>query len=303
MTIATETTDPIRDYLREIGRTPLLTAEEEVRLGERIEAGNRARDELAAGAAERRALERLVVDGDRARGHMIRANLRLVVSIARRYPVGGGMSLLDLIQEGTIGMMRAVEKFDHRRGLKFSTYATWWIKQGIGRALADQSRTIRLPVHVVEVLNRVTRARRALAQDLGREPTPAEIAAEVELSPEKVEQVLRNGRTPVSMHALLGEDGDVELGDLVAGSAPDPATAVMDSVRRRHLDKVLKTLSEREAAVLSQRYGLDDDQPRTLDEIGRNFGLTRERIRQIEAKGMSKLRHPTRTRELADLLA
>ncbi|SDN02668.1 sigma-70 family RNA polymerase sigma factor [Allokutzneria albata] len=310
LTTATEinpgAADSVRDYLGEIGRTPLLTAEEEVRLGERIEAGNRAREELAAGAApeRRRALERLAADGDRAKDHMIRANLRLVVSIARRYPVGGGgMSLLDLIQEGTIGMMRAVEKFDHRRGLKFSTYATWWIKQGIGRALADQSRTIRLPVHVVEVLNRVTRARRALAQDLGRQPTPAEIAAEIDVPREKVEQVLRNGREPVSMNALVSEGSDVELGDLVADSAPDPATVVTDALRRRHLDAVLRTLSEREAAVISQRYGLDDDQPRTLDEIGRNFGLTRERIRQIEAKGMTKLRHPTRTRELADLLA
>ncbi|MFC0864987.1 sigma-70 family RNA polymerase sigma factor [Sphaerimonospora cavernae] len=298
--------DPVKDYLNQIGRTPLLTAEQEVELGRRIEAGRLAGERLAAGCdgpSERRELERLAADGRHARNHMVEANLRLVVSIGRRYAAaGGGLPLLDLIQEGTIGMMRAVEKFDHRRGLKFSTYATWWIKQAIGRALADQSRTIRLPTHVVEDLNRVNRARRAMLRELGREATAEELAAELDLTPEKVEQLLRHGREPVSLHTPIGEDG-AKLGDLLADDAPDPATEVADSSLRRDLEAVLATLPERESAVLTQRYGLADDTPRTLDEIGRTFGVTRERIRQIEAKGMHKLREPARARVLADLLA
>jgi RNA polymerase primary sigma factor len=296
------------DYLRTIGRTPLLTAEQEVRLGALVEAGAVAQRRLDADGdgltpAQRAELRRQVADGRRARQHMIEANLRLVVSIAKRYAMAGGLPLLDLVQEGTIGMMRAVEKFDHRRGLKFSTYATWWIKQAIGRALADQGRTIRLPVHLVEVLNRVNRARRELAQHLDREPTPGEIAARLDLPEAKVELLLRYDREPVSLHTPVGADGGTELRDLIPDDAPDPATTVAARWQRRYLDTVLGTLTEREAAVINQRYGLDDDQPRTLDEIGRRHGLTRERIRQIESEAMRKLRHPTRTRVLADLHA
>lgn len=312
-TTSAPTADPVRDYLTSIGRTPLLTAEQEVELGERIETGTLARQRLDAEGdrlpgAERDRLARLVADGRRARDHMIEANLRLVVSIARRYAAaGGGLPLPDLIQEGTIGMMRAVEKFDHRRGLKFSTYATWWIKQAIGRALGDQSRTIRLPGHLVEVLNRVTRVRRAKLVELGREPTSAEVAAELDLTAEKVELVLRHAREPVSLHTPVGADGSgdagTELGDLVPDDAPDPAAEVAAASVRHCLDRVLRTLSEREAAVLSGRFGLDDDRPHTLDELGTRFGLTRERIRQIEAKGLAKLRQPARVRVLADLLS
>ncbi|GAA3131027.1 hypothetical protein GCM10010466_22070 [Planomonospora alba] len=298
--------DPVKDYLKQIGRTPLLTAEQEVELGERIEAGRLAGERLAAGPggeAERRGLERLAADGRRARDHMVEANLRLVVSIARRYAAGGGLPLLDLVQEGTIGMMRAVEKFDHRRGLKFSTYATWWIKQAIGRALADQSRTVRLPAHVVEDLNRVNRTRRAMSQELGREATAGELAAELGLTPEKVEQLLRHGREPVSLHARVGDGGDAELGDLIEDDAQDPADAAASSLLRRELDAVLETLTGREADVISLRFGLDDGEAKTLEEVGRRFGVTRERIRQIEAAGMRKLRQPSRARALADLLA
>ncbi|MCM6773452.1 sigma-70 family RNA polymerase sigma factor [Nocardia sp. CDC159] len=289
-----------------MSRTPLLTAEQEVALGQRIEAGAQARRRLDTErlpAAERDRLERLAVDGRRARDHMIEANLRLVASIAKRYH-DCGLPLPDLIQEGTIGMMRAVEKFDHRRGLKFSTYATWWIKQAIGKALADQSRTIRLPAHLVEVLNQVTRTRRAMLVELGREPGTAELAAALGLPEHKVELVLRHEREPVSLHAPVGgDDSDGELGDLLPDDAPGPAATVATAALRHHLDQVLATLSEREAAVLSMRYGLDDDQPRTLDQIGACYGLTRERIRQIESKGMAKLRRPASTRVLADLLS
>ncbi|MEW2354244.1 sigma-70 family RNA polymerase sigma factor [Spirillospora sp. NPDC029432] len=309
MTATARTADPVSDYLKQIARTPLLTAQQEVELGARIEAGTLAGRRLDAEADrltadERAALERQVGDGRRAKDHMIEANLRLVVSIARRYAAAGGLPLLDLVQEGTIGMMRAVEKFDHRRGLKFSTYATWWIKQAIGRALADQARTIRLPAHVVEVLNRVNRTRRTMRHDLGREPTTAELAAELDLTAEKVEQILGHAREPISLHTPFddGGEGGGELGDVVPDGAPGPADTVAASSLRRSLDTVLTTLPEREAAVISLRYGLADDRPRTLDEIGREFGVTRERIRQIEAKGMNKLRHPTRTRALADLL-
>ncbi len=296
------TTDAVHDYLSRLGRTPLLTAQQEVELAERIEAGRLAQERLEAHIGERNQLERLVADGRRARDHMVEANLRLVVSIAKRYATAG-LPLLDLIQEGTIGMMRAVEKFDHRRGLKFSTYATFWIKQAIGKALADQGRTIRLPGHIAELLNRVARARRAVLAELGREPTAAELAAALDLPVEKVELVLRQAREPISLHVAVDADGTTELGELLPDDAPDVATTVAAASRRRDLAAVLATLSEREAAVISQRFGLHDDQPRTLDEIGRCYGLTRERIRQIEAKGMSKLRQPARARQLADLLA
>ncbi|WP_449064145.1 RNA polymerase sigma factor [Planomonospora algeriensis] len=300
--------DPVKDYLKQIGRTPLLTAEQEVELGGRIEAGTLAQERLDAegegpAPAERLELERLAADGRRARDHMVEANLRLVVSIARRYAAAGGMPLLDLVQEGTIGMMRAVEKFDHRRGLKFSTYATWWIKQAIGRALADQSRTVRLPAHVVEVLNRVNRARRAMRQQLGREATSAELAAELDLTSEKVEELLRHAREPVSLHTPVGDDDGAELGDLIEDDAQDPADAVVSSSLRGQLDAALETLTEREANVISLRYGLADGEARTLEEIGRRLGVTRERIRQIESMGMRKLRHPARTRALAGLLS
>ncbi|MGS2613083.1 sigma-70 family RNA polymerase sigma factor [Micromonospora sp. LZ34] len=300
-------TDSVGAYLKEIGRTPLLTAEQEVELGARIEAGALAQRRLDAApdglaADERAAWERVAADGRRARRHMIEANLRLVVSIARRYVRDGGLPLPDLVQEGVIGMMRAVEKFDHRRGLKFSTYATWWIKQALGRALADQSRTIRVPAHMAELINRVHRVRRVLLRDLGEEPTPARIAAELDLKPEKVEQALRYDREPISLHTPIGEDG-AQLGDFLTDDAPDPAAQVADTALRSYLDTVLSALTEREAMVIAQRYGLADAQPRTLDQIGRALGLTRERIRQIEAKAMTKLRHPTRTRVLADLLA
>ncbi|MGK5672469.1 sigma-70 family RNA polymerase sigma factor [Micromonospora sp. URMC 106] len=300
-------TDSVGAYLKGIGRVPLLTAEQEVELATRIEAGAIARGRLDAdpdglGGDERARWERLVADGRRARRHMIEANLRLVVSIARRYVREGGLPLPDLIQEGVIGMMRAVEKFDHRRGLKFSTYATWWIKQALGRALADQSRTIRVPAHMAELINRVNRTRRDLLWDLGEEPTPARIAVELGLTPEKVEQALRYDREPVSLHAPIGGDG-AQLGDFLADDAADPAAEVAASSLRSYLDTVLAALTEREATVIAQRFGLADEQPRTLDEIGRALGLTRERIRQIETKAMTKLRHPTRTRVLADLLA
>jgi RNA polymerase primary sigma factor len=300
------TTDAVADYLKTIGRTPLLTAEQEVRLGARVEAGALAQQRLDADGdrldpAERAQLQRCAADGRRARQHMIEANLRLVVSVAKRYAVAGGLPLLDLIQEGNIGMMRAVEKFDHRRGFKFSTYATWWIKQAIGRALADQSRTVRLPVHVVEELNRVSCTRRAMAQQLDRDPTPGEVAARLDLPVAKVEMLLRYGREPVSLDTPVGADAGTELRDLIPDDAPDPAATVAARWRRRYLDTVLGTLSEREAAVICQRYGLDDDQPRTLDEIGKQHGLSRERIRQIESGAMLKLRHPTRARVLADL--
>ncbi|GAA4982893.1 RNA polymerase primary sigma factor [Nonomuraea thailandensis] len=315
------TTDSVEGYLKQIGRIRLLDARQEVALGERVEAGLLAQerldreDDLSAqgradlsaqeradlSAQERADLEWIAADGRLARDQMIEANLRLVVSIAKRR-AGHGLPLLDLIQEGNLGLMRAVEKFDHRLGLKFSTYATWWIKQAIGRALADQSRTIRLPAHVVEDLNRVVRARATMLRELGREATARELAAELGLTPEKVEQLLRHDRVPVSLHTPLGDDS-AELGDLLADDAPGPAAEVAASCLRRDVRAALATLTEREAAVLIQRYGLADDTPRTLDEIGRTFGVTRERIRQIEAKGMQKLRRPACSRALADLLA
>ncbi|WP_280440974.1 sigma-70 family RNA polymerase sigma factor [Nocardia brasiliensis] len=297
--------DPIKDYLRLVGRTPLLTATQEVELATRIEAGVQAAQRLAEqdelDVAERRMLQRRVAEGQRAKDHMVEANLRLVVSIAKRYPLPTGMSLLDLVQEGTLGMMRAVEKFDHHRGLKFSTYATWWIKQGIGRALADQGRTIRIPVHVVEVLNRVTRAQRALTQQLGRAATAAEIAAELDLTEDKVREVLDHAREPISLHTPLGDDAG-EFGELIADTAPDPADVALATSIRGHLDKVLAGLAGREAEVLALRFGLDGGDPKSLDEIGKVYGVSRERARQIEAKGLAKLRQATRARALEGLL-
>ncbi|UBU13725.1 sigma-70 family RNA polymerase sigma factor [Nonomuraea gerenzanensis] len=310
--MAATTTESVEGYLKQIGRIRLLDAQQEVALGERIAAGLLAQERLdldqtllaeqghaALSAQERADLEWTAADGRLARERMIEANLRLVVSIAKRW-TGRGLPLLDLIQEGNVGLMRAVEKFDHTLGLKFSTYATWWIKQAIGRALADQSRTIRLPAHVVEDLNRVLRARTTMLRELGREATSEELAKETGLAPEKVERLLRHDREPVSLHTPLGDDSG-ELGDLLADDAPDPAAEVVAACLRDDLRAVLATLTEREQAVLVQRYGLADDTPRTLDEVGRAFGVTRERIRQIEAKGMHKLRRPACARVLADL--
>ncbi|MFD0364187.1 sigma-70 family RNA polymerase sigma factor [Nocardia sp. GCM10030253] len=302
--------DPIKDYLRQIGRTALLTATQEVELGERIEAGVLAQqrlDESATtgtelAAAERRALRRAAADGLRAKDQMVQANLRLVVSVAKRYPTPTGMSLLDLIQEGTFGLIRAIEKFDYRRGLKLSTYATWWIRQAIGRALADQGRTIRIPVHVVEVLNRVTRTQRTLSQQLGREATAAEVAAELDLPVAQVREVMRHGREPISLHTPIGED-DTELGGLIADDARGPAELVAESLLRGHLDAALATLTDKEAEVIGLRFGLDRGEPRTLAEIGSALGVSRERVRQIEAKGMGKLRRPSCTRVLEGMLA
>ncbi|GAB2727002.1 sigma-70 family RNA polymerase sigma factor [Nocardia thraciensis] len=306
---ATVSVDPIRDYLHRIGRTALLTAEQEYELGERMAAGLRAEQRLSEigdgatklDAAERRELTRAARAGRAAKDHMIEANLRLVVSIAKRYPAPSGMSLLDLVQEGTLGLIRAVEKFDHQRGLKFSTYATWWIKQAVGRAIDDKSRAIRIPAHVAEILHRITRAQRTLGQRLGREATPEELAAELELAVEKVRDVLGHARDPISLHLQIGDD-DTELGALIADQGPDPSTTVADASIRTQLGAVLATLAEREAQVLVLRYGLDGTEPRTLEQVGRMLGVSRERIRQIEAKSMAKLRKPASTRALAGLL-
>ncbi|MEV0251360.1 sigma-70 family RNA polymerase sigma factor [Nocardia sp. NPDC050712] len=302
--------DPVKDYLRAIGRTPLLTAGEEVELAGYIQAGLAAQqrlDESAAAGAEldtatRRELRRTVTTGNRAKEHMVEANLRLVVSIAKRYPLPTGMSLLDLVQEGTFGLIRAIEKFEAERGLKLSTYATWWIRQAIGRALADQGRTIRIPVHVVEVLNRVTRAQRTLSQQLGRVATPAEIATELDLPTAQVEEVLRHGRTPISLHTPVGSEDDTELGSLIADAAPDPAELVAAGQIRGRLDAVLATLSDREREVILLRFGLDRGEARTLEQVGTALGVSRERIRQLEAKALGKLRQPSRARNLADML-
>lgn len=308
-TAATLSADPVKDYLRAIGRTALLTPEQEYELGKRIAQGAQAQqrlDEIASSAvelaaSERRELQRIAADGRQATDHMVRANLRLVVSIAKHYPVPTGWSLLDLIQEGTFGLMRAIEKFDHERGLKLSTYATWWIKQSIGRALSDRSRTIRIPVHVVEVMNRVTKTERALSQRLGRDVTAEEIAAELDLAPEQVREMKRHAREPISLHTPIGDD-DAELGAIIADNAPDPSERVTETALRGQLVKALGTLPERDAQVIALRYGLDGGEARTLDEIGRLFGVSRERVRQIEAKAMAKLRQPGRTALLVDLL-
>ena len=300
------TADPVKDYLKQIGKVALLNAEQEVELAKRIEAGLFAEEKLAEGGpmefSLRRELEWIAADGRRAKNHLLEANLRLVVSLAKRY-TGRGMLFLDLIQEGNLGLIRAVEKFDYTKGYKFSTYATWWIRQAITRAMADQARTIRIPVHMVEVINKLARVQRQMLQDLGREPTPEELAKELDMTPEKVVEVQKYGREPISLHTPLGEDGDSEFGDLIEDSeAIVPADAVSFTLLQEQLHAVLDTLSERESGVVSMRFGLTDGQPKTLDEIGKVYGVTRERIRQIESKTMSKLRHPSRSQVLRDYL-
>jgi RNA polymerase primary sigma factor len=300
------TADPVKDYLKQIGKVALLNAEQEVELAKRIEAGLFAEEKLNSGAKLevklRRELQWIAEDGRRAKNHLLEANLRLVVSLAKRY-TGRGMLFLDLIQEGNLGLIRAVEKFDYTKGYKFSTYATWWIRQAITRAMADQARTIRIPVHMVEVINKLARVQRQMLQDLGREPTPEELAKELDMTPEKVIEVQKYGREPISLHTPLGEDGDSEFGDLIEDSeAVVPADAVSFTLLQEQLHSVLDTLSEREAGVVSMRFGLTDGQPKTLDEIGKVYGVTRERIRQIESKTMSKLRHPSRSQVLRDYL-
>jgi RNA polymerase primary sigma factor len=304
--VAGATADPVKDYLKQIGKVPLLNAEMEVELAKRIEAGLFADEKLAGtGRLSSKAIDEMqwiAEDGRRAKNHLLEANLRLVVSLAKRY-TGRGMLFLDLIQEGNLGLIRAVEKFDYTKGYKFSTYATWWIRQAITRAMADQARTIRIPVHMVEVINKLARVQRQMLQDLGREPTPEELAKELDMTPEKVVEVQKYGREPISLHTPLGEDGDSEFGDLIEDSeAIVPADAVSFTLLQEQLHAVLDTLSEREAGVVSMRFGLTDGQPKTLDEIGKVYGVTRERIRQIESKTMSKLRHPSRSQVLRDYL-
>jgi RNA polymerase primary sigma factor len=305
--VAGATADPVKDYLKQIGKVPLLNAEQEVELAKRIEAGLFAEEKLAREGDTlepklREELTWIAEDGRRAKNHLLEANLRLVVSLAKRY-TGRGMLFLDLIQEGNLGLIRAVEKFDYTKGYKFSTYATWWIRQAITRAMADQARTIRIPVHMVEVINKLARVQRQMLQDLGREPTPEELARELDMTPEKVVEVQKYGREPISLHTPLGEDGDSEFGDLIEDSeAIVPAEAVSFTLLQEQLHAVLDTLSEREAGVVSMRFGLTDGQPKTLDEIGKVYGVTRERIRQIESKTMSKLRHPSRSQVLRDYL-
>ena len=300
------TADPVKDYLKQIGKVALLNAEQEVELAKRIEAGLFAEEKLNSGDKIDMKLKRelwwIAQDGKKAKNHLLEANLRLVVSLAKRY-TGRGMLFLDLIQEGNLGLIRAVEKFDYTKGYKFSTYATWWIRQAITRAMADQARTIRIPVHMVEVINKLARVQRQMLQDLGREPTPEELAKELDMTPEKVVEVQKYGREPISLHTPLGEDGDSEFGDLIEDSeAVVPADAVSFTLLQEQLHSVLDTLSEREAGVVSMRFGLTDGQPKTLDEIGKVYGVTRERIRQIESKTMSKLRHPSRSQVLRDYL-
>ena len=305
--VAGATADPVKDYLKQIGKVRLLNAEQEVELAKRIEAGLFAEEKLAKHGGsmqdgERNDLEWIAEDGRRAKDHLLEANLRLVVSLAKHY-TGRGMLFLDLIQEGNLGLIRAVEKFDYTKGYKFSTYATWWIRQAITRAMADQARTIRIPVHMVEVINKLARVQRQMLQDLGREPTPEELAVELDMTPEKVIEVQKYGREPISLHTPLGEDGDSEFGDLIEDSeAIQPGEAVSFTLLQEQLHSVLDTLSEREAGVVSMRFGLTDGQPKTLDEIGKVYGVTRERIRQIESKTMSKLRHTSRSDLLRDYL-
>jgi len=302
------TADPVKDYLKQIGKVALLNAAEEVELAMRIEAGLFAEDKLShMSAAELksplgRELQWVAKDGQRAKSHLLGANLRLVVSLAKRY-TGRGMQFLDLIQEGNLGLIRAVEKFDYTKGFKFSTYATWWIRQAITRAMADQARTIRIPVHMVEVINKLARVQRQMLQDLGREPTPEELSRELDMTPEKVIEVQKYGREPISLHTPLGEDGDSEFGDLIEDTeAVVPADAVGFTMLQKQLESLLDSLSEREAGVIRMRFGLGDGMPKTLDQIGDTFGVTRERIRQIESKTMAKLRHPSRSQSLRDYL-
>ena len=307
VTTAGATADPVKDYLKQIGRVPLLNAGQEVELAKWIEAGLFADQKLAEGSRNlsteaRIDLEQVADHGRRAKNHLVEANLRLVVSLARRY-AGRGMLFLDLIQEGNLGLIRGVEKFDYTRGYKFSTYATWWIRQAITRAMADQARTIRLPAYMVEAISKLARAQRQLLQDFGREPTPEELAVELDMTPEKLTEVRKYGREPISLHTPLGEDGDSEFGDLIEDSdAIQPGEAVSFTLLQEQLHSVLGTLSEREAGVVSLRFGLTDGQPKTLDEISDVYGVTRERIRQIESKAMYKLRHPSRSNLLRDYL-
>ena len=305
-TITGATADPVKDYLKQIGKVALLNAELEVELAKRIEAGLFAEEKLATDKKISRDVERdlkwVVKDGQRAKSHLLEANLRLVVSLAKRY-TGRGMQFLDLIQEGNLGLIRAVEKFDYTKGYKFSTYATWWIRQAITRAMADQARTIRIPVHMVEVINKLARVQRQMLQDLGREPTPEELSRELDMTPEKVVEVQKYGREPISLHTPLGEDGDSEFGDLIEDTeAVVPADAVGFTMLQKQLESLLDSLSEREAGVIRMRFGLGDGIPKTLDQIGDTFGVTRERIRQIESKTMAKLRHPSRSQSLRDYL-
>jgi RNA polymerase primary sigma factor len=302
------TADPVKDYLKQIGKVALLNAAEEVELAMRIEAGLFAEDKLSAMSQTElrsplgRELQWVAKDGQRAKSHLLGANLRLVVSLAKRY-TGRGMQFLDLIQEGNLGLIRAVEKFDYTKGFKFSTYATWWIRQAITRAMADQARTIRIPVHMVEVINKLARVQRQMLQDLGREPTPEELSRELDMTPEKVVEVQKYGREPISLHTPLGEDGDSEFGDLIEDTeAVVPADAVGFTMLQKQLESLLDSLSEREAGVIRMRFGLGDGMPKTLDQIGDTFGVTRERIRQIESKTMAKLRHPSRSQSLRDYL-
>ncbi|WP_181273353.1 RNA polymerase sigma factor [Brevibacterium oceani] len=300
------TADPVKDYLKQIGKVALLNAAEEVDLAKRIEAGMYAEHLLDSGEVkdprETMDYKWIIHDGRIAKNHLLEANLRLVVSLAKRY-TGRGMLFLDLIQEGNLGLIRAVEKFDYTKGFKFSTYATWWIRQAITRAMADQARTIRIPVHMVEVINKLARVQRQMLQDLGREPTPEELAKELDMTPERVVEVQKYGREPISLHTPLGEDGDSEFGDLIEDSeAVVPSDSVSFTLLQEQLHSVLDTLSEREAGVVSMRFGLNDGQPKTLDEIGKVYGVTRERIRQIESKTMAKLRHPSRSQVLRDYL-
>lgn len=302
------TADPVKDYLKQIGKVALLNAAEEVELAMRIEAGLFAEDTMSTmSEAEKksaygRELQWVARDGARAKSHLLGANLRLVVSLAKRY-TGRGMQFLDLIQEGNLGLIRAVEKFDYTKGFKFSTYATWWIRQAITRAMADQARTIRIPVHMVEVINKLARVQRQMLQDLGREPTPEELSRELDMTPEKVVEVQKYGREPISLHTPLGEDGDSEFGDLIEDTeAVVPADAVGFTMLQKQLESLLDSLSEREAGVIRMRFGLGDGMPKTLDQIGDTFGVTRERIRQIESKTMAKLRHPSRSQSLRDYL-
>ena len=310
MATVTETADPVRTYLRDIGRWELLTGRQEVTLAQRFEAGRIAEKRLAeAGAAgetlppeEKRRLRRQVAEGRDARDKLILANLRLVVSIARRYS-GGSLTLLDLIQEGNLGLMRAVEKFDYRRGFKFSTYATWWIRQAITRAIADQARTIRIPVHVVETMNKVSRVQRQMIQELGRDPAPEELGQRLKMSPERVREILSLSAEPVSLQTPVGEEEESQLGDFIEDTeAPPPPDAASFTLLQEQLRRILDDLSERERRVIELRFGLVDGTPRTLEEVGREFGVTRERIRQIEGKTLAQLRHPSRAERLRDYL-
>ncbi|MBV8993756.1 MAG: RNA polymerase sigma factor [Pseudonocardiales bacterium] len=302
--------DSVRAYLKQIGKIVLLTAEEEVQLAQRIEAGLFAAERLRTaqdgaeklGAPLRRDLRWIVRDGERARNHLLEANLRLVVSLAKRY-TGRGMAFLDLIQEGNLGLIRAVQKFDYTKGYKFSTYATWWIRQAITRAMADQIRTIRIPVHMMEVIDKLGRIQRELLQDLGREPTPEELATEMDHTPAKVLEIQQYAREPISLNQTVGDEGDSQLGDFIEDSEAVVAVdAVSFTLLQNQLHSVLATLSDREAGIVRLRFGLTDGQPRTLDEISRMYGITRERIRQVESKTMAKLRQPSRSEALRDYL-